>query len=181
MIQLLAKAHSGGAYRLLFFTGVDAEKSVFQTHAHLWADGKQKGLHIAQATDADLATRMMEAGGHLFWASPECWLMLDTAHAKKGAEASRGKINFHYLLECQKFKTQHRENTTTHVQCVTRSSCRLAMHKQHFAALEDTVSPKEIPIDTQWPPQTAVKTSTAPPCKKSMPRICFGRIKFSGP
>ena len=33
--------------------------------------------------------------------------------------------------------------------CVTRSSCRLAMHKQHFATLEDTVSPKEIPIKTR--------------------------------
>ena len=34
---------------------------------------------------ADLAERMQESGGKIFWASPECWLMLDTAHAKKGA------------------------------------------------------------------------------------------------
>ena len=27
--------------------------------------------------------------------------MLDTAHAKKGADASKEKVNFHYLLECQ--------------------------------------------------------------------------------
>lgn len=43
-----------------------------------------KGLHIAEATDADLATRMMESRGQLFWASPARWLMLDAAQAKRG-------------------------------------------------------------------------------------------------
>ncbi|CAK9113626.1 Carbam_trans_N domain-containing protein [Durusdinium trenchii] len=52
------------------------------------------------ATDADLASRMMETEGKLFWASPECWLMLDTAHAKRFVDASKDKINFN-LLECQ--------------------------------------------------------------------------------
>ena len=84
-----------------WFTGVDGVRSVFESHPHLWASGGPKGLHIAQATDPDLANRMLETKGHLFWASPECWLMLDTAHAKKHAEPSKDKINFHYLLECQ--------------------------------------------------------------------------------
>eukprot|EP00434_Breviolum_minutum_P028258 symbB.v1.2.024998.t1/scaffold2404.1/size80018/2 len=84
-----------------WFTGVDAERSIFQTHPHCWATAGTKSLHFAQATDADLATRMMESGGRNFWASPECWLLLDTAHATRKAEASRDKINFHYLLECQ--------------------------------------------------------------------------------
>lgn len=48
------------------YTGVDAEKSVFSTHPRLWADGGRKGLHIAQATDADLVDRMMETGGKNF-------------------------------------------------------------------------------------------------------------------
>ena len=85
-----------------WFTGVDNERSVFKTHPQLWASSSgQKGLHVAQATDADLASRMMDTEGKLFWASPECWLMLDTAHAAKGSDPSDRKINFHYLLECQ--------------------------------------------------------------------------------
>eukprot|EP00439_Symbiodinium_sp_Y106_P065437 s647_g10.t1 len=84
-----------------WFVGVDTEPSVLQTHAHLWPDGGPKGLYPAQATDADLAERMMETSGKLFWASPECWLLLDTAHAKKGASPDQQKVNFHYLLECQ--------------------------------------------------------------------------------
>ena len=36
-----------------------------------------------------------------FWVSPECWLMLDTARARRDAKTSKEKINFHYLLECQ--------------------------------------------------------------------------------
>ena len=84
-----------------WFTGIDGESSVFQSHRGLWASGGQKGLHVAQATDADLAQRMMESGGRMFWASPECWLMLDTSHAKRSSDASKEKVNFHYLLECQ--------------------------------------------------------------------------------
>lgn len=54
----------------------------------------------------------------MFWASPECWLMLDTAHAKKGAEASQDKINFHYLLECQKiFNATQRKHHNTCAMC----------------------------------------------------------------
>ena len=105
MVQCICDSAAGKSpfwrgFVSLFFTGVDSHTSVFSSHPTLWADGGKKGLHIAQATDADLASRMMETEGKLFWASPECWLMLDTAHAKRFVDASKDKINFN-LLECQ--------------------------------------------------------------------------------
>ncbi|CAE7949189.1 unnamed protein product, partial [Symbiodinium sp. KB8] len=44
---------------------------------------------------------MRQSDGELFWASPECWLMLGTSHASRGAEPSKDKVYFHFLLECQ--------------------------------------------------------------------------------
>ena len=106
MVQCICDAAAGKSpfWRTFvspWFQGPDGIPSVFQTHAHLWSAADAKGLYIAQATDADLASRMQSSHGKLFWASPECWLLLDTAHAKRGADASKDKINFHYLLECQ--------------------------------------------------------------------------------
>lgn len=106
MVQCICDAAAGKSpfwrsFVSPWFQGPDGIPSVFQTHPHLWSGADAKGLYIAQATDADLASRMQRSQGKLFWASPECWLLLDTAHAKRGADASKDKINFHYLLECQ--------------------------------------------------------------------------------
>ena len=106
MVQGICDAAAGkspfwGGFVSPWFTGVDGQRSVFQTHPRLWSSGGTKGLYVAQATDADLAERTQESSGKMFWASPECWLMLDTSHAKRRANPDKEKVNFHYLLECQ--------------------------------------------------------------------------------
>lgn len=110
-----------------WFTGVDGGRSVFESRPHLWASGGPKGLHIAQSTDPDLANRMLETKGHLFWASPECWLTLDTAHAKKHAELmQQRKDKFPSLAPVPKWKrlraSQHQRKFMFTISCMKHAT-----------------------------------------------------------
>ena len=105
-VQMIAKSSSGKtpSYRgtvTAFLVGADGKKAALHSHAELFASGGDKGLYLASATDAEFAQRMLDSDGQLFWASPENYLLLDHAHAKRNADPSERKVNFHYLLECQ--------------------------------------------------------------------------------
>ena len=69
---------------------------------HLFADGGNKGLHMAKATAAEFAQRVKDADGYPIWATPENLQCMDTAYAMgKTPEQSTAKPDLLQTLETQ--------------------------------------------------------------------------------
>ena len=83
------------------FDGGPTRAAITATHAQCFVDGGKKGLYMDSATQADIANRMGESGGRVYWASDEGVLVLDTQFAQGKSKPDKEKVNFHFLLSTQ--------------------------------------------------------------------------------